>query len=162
MILFSRPSVLLSFIPICVLFLFSLSSAPFFFLPRLFFFLMSHFWLCTYCPLPFKPLLLPLHSPTALSFAFLEDCEYAWMGPMIGSISHQQSQKYRFDTLTQGLAPPSALQCSFIRGGAGALSMSLKFGCVCDRCKGLVCPKIHQFSPQHFVNTGSGDVFKSA
>lgn len=44
--------------------------------------------------------------------------------------------------------------------GSGALSMCLKLGCVCDRCKGIVRPKIHQFATQHFVNTGSGDVSK--
>lgn len=152
MILFSWPSVL-SFIPICVLFLFCIFSATFIFPHFSFFFLMSHFWLRTYCPLPSnRCCFLSTHLPRSLSpfWRIVSTHERAQWSDQLAISSHKS-----IDLIPWRRDLHLPLHCS-------ALSVCLKLGCVCDRCKGIVCPKIHQFAIQYFVNTGSSDISKSA
>lgn len=158
MILFSQPSVLLSFIPICVLFLFCIFSAT----PPVSFF--SHESLLIVHLLLPPPQTAAASSPLTyhalfrLYWRIVSTHERAQWSDQLAIRSHKS-----IDLIPWRRDLHVPLHCSApLPGLGGDQGLCLKLGCVCHRCKGIVCPKIHQFATQHFVNTGSGDVSKSA
>lgn len=159
LLLFSPSLFNLSFTTVCASFVFLLS--PSIYLLCIFFsishescshLLTLHLPLTppTTSPLTHCHFLLPVFCHLCVFPFLLEDCEFAWTGPLMRSIICQQSQKNWFNIPTQRCKNKcTSLRCSspLSRGPWGNQRPSVyllgKLNCLCDMFKS--CPKMGAF-----------------